>query len=387
MRTAYSALNDSVSAARCEQELRRLISRGAPPLPASVVAPSSKKKPAAPRISVALPTFNRKDVLRYCLAALAFQTLPESFWETVVVDDGSTDGTESLCRDLLLPYRLIYMRTDNHGAGSARRISVERAHGEFLLLCNDDTIASSTLLAEHLAFHLARPREHWGVLGEFRPSDGVVSSALSFFVNTSPFFFPQSSLQAGDVRDQAFFVTCNLSVHREAVLDVGNFDSTFRVAEDTELGTRLMRQGLRVIYHPAASAWHEHACFTAADLMRRARSYGRADWRLFQKHPQLLGIGASPFGSLSERDRRRMRAQVEEFGPAVTSGIAALEQLDAIDFRTVLADPAAAKELIEKVGKIAPMVYWHYLFEAFLEEWAAQEVPAPAESSVQAVTP
>src|SRR5262249_38497297 len=299
---------------------------------------SPSKKPSAPRISVALPTCNRKDVLRFCFAALAFQTLQETLWEVVVVDDGSVDGTESFCSDLMLPYRLTYVRTENRGPGAARRISVESARGEFVLLCNDDTIPSSTLLAEHLAFHLAHPREKWAVLGEFRPSDGVTRRALSFFVNTSAFFFPQKDLKAGDIRDQAFFITCNLSVRRDAVLRAGNFDLAFRVAEDTELGTRLMKQGMRVIYHPAATAWHEHARCTTADLIRRARAYGTADWQLFQKHPQLLGNGASPFGSLSEADRLRMLAHVEEHRPAVASGVAALEQLDAIDFREVLVD-------------------------------------------------
>jgi len=370
MQTAYSALRDTEGADRCEKELRRLVGLGAPPLPAAKTAAPAANKTAAPKISVTLPTYNRQKVLQFCLSILAFQTLSESMWEAVVCDDGSTDGTEAFCRNALLPYRLTYIRRENQGAGGARQASVQAAHGEYLLFCNDDTMASSNLLAEHLAFHLARPRDTWAVLGEFCHPEEAAKSALSLFVNTSSFFFPHRDLKAGDVRDQVFFVTCNLSVRREAVLRAGNFDPAFRVAEDTELGTRLMQQGIRVVYHPAASAWHEHASFTTADLIRRAKSYGVADWKLFQKHPQLLGSGASPFGRLSESDRQRIRGIVANSLATVESAVPALEKLEGLDFRAIASDsPEAAKQIIEQVGKLVPVVYWHYLFETFLAEW------------------
>jgi hypothetical protein len=274
------------------------------------------------------------------------------------------------------------LRQPNQGAGAARRAGVEAASGEFLLLCNDDTIAASNLLVEHLAFHRSRPKENWAVLGQFRYSEDVCKSALSLFVNTSAFFFPQSTLNAGDVCDQAYFVTCNLSARRRAVLEAGNFDPAFRVAEDTELGTRLAQRGVRVIYHPAARAWHEHARFTTADLIRRAQAYGLANWKLFQKHPHLLGSGSGPFGVLSEGDRLRIQKHVGETRLAAASGITALERLDTIDFRTLFRDshngPQSAKDLIQKVSEIVPVIYWHCLFETFLQHWTTcGESPEP----------
>src|SRR5262249_22621170 len=151
----------------------------------------AKGRFAAPKLSVVIPTFNRKNVLRLCLSALAFQTLPESLWEVIVVDDGSTDGTVSFCQEIALPFQLTYLRQANQGAGAARRAGVEAARGEFVLLCNDDTIASSTLLSEHLRIHTAHRREKWAVLGDFQPSELCAERALSLWVNTSPFLFAQ----------------------------------------------------------------------------------------------------------------------------------------------------------------------------------------------------
>src|SRR5262249_24573467 len=72
---------------------------------------------------------------------------------------------------------------------------------------------------------------------------------------------------------------------------------------------------------------------------------------------------------------------------AVASGVAALEQLDAIDFREVLVDAGSAKELLEKVARIVPMVFWHYLFEAFLKEWEKIRVAVAAASDTKMLTP
>src|SRR5712671_3919411 len=381
MARCYRQLQDPKSASLCEHEAQHLISNSKKPLPpGSSWKPNSKKTRRDDfELSIVVPTYNRTDKLRLCLAALAFQTLPASRWEVIVVDDGSTDDTESCCRNLLLPYpNLRYIRQENRGAGAARRLGVEAARGEILLFCNDDTIADNRLLAEHLRAHRDNPHEKWAVLGDFIPSDDTASRALSFFVNVSEFFFPQKTLKPHALYDQTYFVTCNLSIRRDAVLAAGNFDPQFRVAEDTELGTRLLQNGYRVRYHPDAIAWHEHARFTTDDLIRRAQRYGVADWALFRKHPHLLGAGAGVFGTLSNADEIRMQQIVDSNREAVATGLIALRALDDIDLRAMVHNSTdkgqAAKDAMRQMAQVVPLVYWHHLFETFLQEWHASKI-------------
>ena len=375
MHAAYSALGDSASAQRCKLELGKLVSLEPLAVRSALASlASGKNKSTAPKLSVVLPTYNRKEVLRVALAALAFQTLPESLWEAIVVDDGSTDDTESFCVALQLPYAMRLVRQANAGAGAARRAGVEAARGEFLLLCNDDTVASSTLLSEHLRVHHEHPREKCAVLGQFHPSELCAERALSLWVHTSPFFFPQGSLKDGQICGASYFVTCNLSIRREAILVVGNFDPAFRVAEDTELGARLEKAGYHVRYHSAAHAMHEHAQFTSGDLLRRARQYGSADWLLFQKHPQLLAAGESPFGKLSPDDFQRMEARLTQDAAAVAGATSALEALDRVNllpfFENAENKSSPAEELLQKLSQIVPLIYWHALLTSFLNERA-----------------
>jgi GT2 family glycosyltransferase/SAM-dependent methyltransferase/glycosyltransferase involved in cell wall biosynthesis len=375
MARCYRELGDTSSAARCEKELRQPAIPWKTPVPPESRGTGKKlpeKKP--PEISIVIPTYNRGETLRLCLSALAFQSLPADRWEVVVVDDGSTGETEAVCRDILLPYSsLRYFRQENQGAGAARQKGVEMARGEFVLLINDDTIPGSNLLVEHLSVHRRNPHEKWAVLGEFSPSQESIHRALSLWVNTSPFFFPQQNLKPGELCDQAYFITCNLSIRRDAVLEAGSFDPQFRVAEDTDLGTRLVQRGFKVKFHPEAGAVHEHGHFTLSDLLRRAHNYGVADWRLFEKHPQLLGDGSGPFGRLHKTDFLRIEAYLNEKRSAVEAALAALEALEDVDMIPLCQKDAqgntVAEGIIAQLAQVVPLVYWYHLFDSFLRVW------------------
>lgn len=388
MSFAYRALEHHDSASRCEKESLRLVSLDRPPVASisrNVSQRQNRTSASAVALSVVVPACNRKETLRLCLSALAFQTLPADRWEVIVVDDGSTDGTEDLCRTIQLPYSLKFLRQENSGAGAARRAGVEFACGEFVLLFNDDTIASSTLLAEHLFVHRQHPKEKWAVLGNFVPSGLCADRALSLWVNTSPFFFPHQTLKPGRLYDASYFVACNLSVRRDALLHAGNFDLRFRVAEDTELGARLIKQGFRVHYHPQAAATHEHGRFTTADLLSRAERYALADRLLFELHPELLATGASPFGKLEPSDFRRIAALLDEKREAAASGLLALRALDDFDLRPLWLSgsgaPCQIEAILQQLNTIVPLVYWHRLLQAFLSPgWSSAETQAETQT-------
>jgi len=339
-----------------------------------------------PSLSVIIPTYNRSETLLSCLAALNRQTiLPEQF-EVLVIDDGSTDRTEERCRSFDSPYRLRHLRQANAGPGAARRLGVEEACGEYLLLFNDDTMASPDLLAEHVRVHHSSSARKLAVLGDFRYPADARRRALTFFFSTHPFLFPQVNLDAGEHCENAYFITCNLSVSRQAVLSVGSFDPRFRVAEDTELGVRLRKAGYKVLYDPLALAWHDHLQFTTADLIRRARAYGEADALLLRKHPQLLGDGSKPFGRMDTQSVAKLAARVESLRANAPETVRALEGFDDVDFRALLdqrvGETTAADEVMKLFEHAVPTIFWFYLLERFLEVWSPVAEPTAGDAGI-----
>ncbi len=97
-------------------------------------------------------TFNRRDLLEECLAALAAQTRPPE--HLLVVDNASTDGTPELVRDRYAGrVELVALPTNEGGAGGFHE-GLRRAHEaghEWIWLMDDDTIPTPTALAELLA--------------------------------------------------------------------------------------------------------------------------------------------------------------------------------------------------------------------------------------------
>jgi glycosyltransferase involved in cell wall biosynthesis len=89
------------------------------------------------RFSVVIPTHNRKDTLRRCLATATGQVYPD--YEVIVVDDGSTDGTGDMVQREFPQVR--YIRQDpNRGPAVARNRGIEVADGEIIAFTDDDCL-------------------------------------------------------------------------------------------------------------------------------------------------------------------------------------------------------------------------------------------------------
>ena len=98
--------------------------------------------PAPPTFSVVIPTYNRAGVLADAVQSALTQTLAPH--EVIVVDDGSTDHTETLLQRYA--GRVAYVRQSNAGPAAARNRGIETASGQYVsFLDSDDAWAPWTL--------------------------------------------------------------------------------------------------------------------------------------------------------------------------------------------------------------------------------------------------
>ena len=89
-----------------------------------------------PLITIGVSAYNRKNYLPECLDSLLQQTYPRC--EIIVVDDGSTDGTEELMQEKYPQIK--YIRKENGGDASAKNLAAKNASGEYIVFNDSDDV-------------------------------------------------------------------------------------------------------------------------------------------------------------------------------------------------------------------------------------------------------
>jgi GT2 family glycosyltransferase len=201
------------------------------------------------------------EILEKSLAALNLQDSSSEEFEVVVVDDGSSDGTSAHLLTRLPEYQMnvTLLRQAEKGPAAARNLALRHARGELILFFNDDVIAAPGLLRAHLSAHGPEKAPGTGVLGRVCWSPEVrVTPFMRWLEHGGP-QFKYDEMEPGETNWRNFW-TCNLSLRRDFLLSNGLFDEDFPFAawEDIELGYRLSRSGLKLIYNPSALAYHHH---------------------------------------------------------------------------------------------------------------------------------
>lgn len=88
------------------------------------------------KVSVIVPIYNAERYLKQCLDSIINQTLKDI--EIILINDGSTDSSEEICKEYLSDERVIYYRKKNEGLAAARQDGMERANGEYLGFVDSD---------------------------------------------------------------------------------------------------------------------------------------------------------------------------------------------------------------------------------------------------------
>lgn len=242
----------------------------------------------APQISVVLSTYKRAETLRRTLDHLARQDLSPEEFEVLVVDDGSPDNTSAVVAELALklPFDLIYIRHENQGPGYTQNRGIEKARASVVLLLADDIFLEPGSLRTHLEQHLVHPQLPVAVLGKVVQSPDLTQTV--FLRNWDPFRFRE--LEDLEELPAYRFFAMNISVKRDFLLGNGMYlehrgRGGASCMEDLELGVRLKKHGLRLLYSKAALASHYHV-FTLDQAISRWYERG-LNYGEFRRHAQM----------------------------------------------------------------------------------------------------
>jgi GT2 family glycosyltransferase len=211
--------------------------------------------------SVVIPNWNgvRLQLLPTCLNALRAQTYRD--YETIVVDNGSTDDSREFLAREFPEVRLLALPT-NRGFAPAVNAGMRAARGEVVVLLNNDTEAEPQWLGEIARAFEENPRagmvacklrlfdqrERIHSAGDFYRVDGIPGNRGVWEVDRG---------QYDDAR--GVFGACGgAAAYRKTMLDeIGGFDEALEsYCEDVDLNWRARLAGYAVAYAPRAVVYH-----------------------------------------------------------------------------------------------------------------------------------
>jgi glycosyltransferase involved in cell wall biosynthesis len=223
------------------------------------------------RYSLIMPVLNAASRLEEVLTPL-LQLGPE--WQVLLMDDGSSDGTQELLRSY--PFQ-VYHQPERSGQSAARNRAARLAEGDILIFLDSDVVVEPETLPRMAAL-LEERHELDGVFGCYSSEGNPGESPVSRFRNLLHRHVHQSS--AGPVG--TFWAGLG-AIRRHSFLEGGSFDSRLDGIEDVELGVRISRRGGRFWLEPDFEGRHlkrwSLSSMIHTDIWIRAAQWVYYGWR------------------------------------------------------------------------------------------------------------
>lgn len=182
-------------------------------------------------VSIVVPCYNQAQYLDESLQSLYDQT--HTNWECIIVNDGSTDNTETIAQKWnIKDSRFIYLHKENGGVSSARNLGIEKAKGEFIVTLDADDKYGATFIEKGLSV----------LVNNYKV--GIVSSWGMYFIKDKPLQEFRST--AKSITDLLFHNGANGSslFRKECWEQTGGYDeSTKNGYEDWEFYIRVCALG------------------------------------------------------------------------------------------------------------------------------------------------
>jgi len=197
-------------------------------------SPEKTRGGETPRVSVVIPAYNRRSYIRETLESVFAQTFRD--FEVIVVDDGSTDGTEEVLA--LYGDRIRSFRQDNRGPSAARNLGVRHARGRWIAFQDSDDLSANDHLESLFGFVEKHPGygmvfANGGYLG------GPEHGRETIVPRNSSRRVAAKGVTLGDLFEKGIFRVQASLIAKSTLEEVGGFDESIRIGEDLDLAMRI----------------------------------------------------------------------------------------------------------------------------------------------------
>ena len=180
------------------------------------------------KISVIIPTYNRKKTLARAIQSVINQSL--SPFEILIIDDGSNDGTEEWVKENFQNIKYIYQ--NNHGVSSARNIGIENANGDWVAFLDSDDEWLPNKLYEQVKAIDSNPEMKFFHTNEIWIRNGIRVNQMKKHKKYGGYIFEKCL-------DICRISPSSVLIQKEVFEIIGIFDESLRVCEDYDLWLRI----------------------------------------------------------------------------------------------------------------------------------------------------
>lgn len=201
--------------------------------------------------SIIVPVYNRQGEVEELLASLAAQT--DHGFETVIVEDGSTERCDEQCRRYADKANVRYYYKSNEGRSIARNYGMDRANGDFFIFVDSDCILPPGYIAGLRQALAATPADCFGGPDAAHDSFSDTQKAINYAMTS---FLTTGGIRGGKVSMEKFTPrTFNMGFSRQVYEKVGGFREMF--SEDIDMSTRIRLAGFSITLLPDVAVYHK----------------------------------------------------------------------------------------------------------------------------------
>lgn len=217
-------------------------------------------------ISIVLVCWNNKKYLEPCLDSL-FKSDMQHSYDVVVVDNGSTDGSQTMLHDKFSQVKII-QNEGNVGLSRASNQGINDTNGKYVLLLNNDTLVNSPSL-DMMAQYLDDHPDAGAVGGRLLNPDGSFQAGFAKFSTLHEEFLIATRLgeriwrgypshgEMNQVKVDGWLSSACLMLRRAALAQVGLLDEEYFIyGDEADLQYRLTKAGWKVQFLPSATTVH-----------------------------------------------------------------------------------------------------------------------------------
>ena len=277
-----------------------------------------------PTVSIIIPNWNGLTHLPDCLDSIRVQTLQPT--ETIIVDNGSTDGSVEFVKGRY-PWTRIIPLPSNAGVGVALNRGISESKGEYVALLNNDIAITPPWLETMVTALRVEAEAGSSACKMLKFFDRTRIDAAGDFLTRAGSPYSRGADEPDDgryaVREFVFGACGAAAVFRRKALDaIGLFDQDFvAYYEDVDLAFRAQLAGYRCLYVPEAVCYHKRGATYGKVSGFAIRMQERNLTALYVKNfPALLLLGKLPL-IMASRARRLYRSFRLGVGQPALAGV------------------------------------------------------------------